>query len=64
MATRYLVPYVVGDFLSSGPAKLSGTGAEIGRLNAETRNAPLGLVVWNTIVNLFGVWMPGIGPPL
>ena len=33
-------------------------------LSAWIRNVAPGFVMWNTIVNLFGVWMPGIGPPL
>ena len=48
----------------AGPAKLSGTGADSGRLSAETRNEPLGLIVWNTIVHLSGVLIPATGPPL
>src|SRR5205807_10469670 len=63
VATRYCEPYVVGLFLSSGPANSCGTGAEIGSWSAGIRVAAPGLFMWNTIVNLLGVVIPAIGAP-
>src|ERR1700761_4490312 len=64
VATSAFVPYVVGACLSIGPANSCGTGAEIGRLSAPMTTCACGLVRWNTIVVLFGVVIPGTGPPL
>ena len=63
MATRYLDPYRVGLWASSGLAKLAGTGADSGRLRASISTAAPGLVIWNTIVYRSGVVIPGIGLP-
>ena len=57
-------PNVVGVCASSGLTNSGGTGALAGRVRAEMSRVEPGLVMWKTIVELFGVWMPGIGPPV
>ncbi len=64
VATRYLEPYWVGFLASSGLANSTGTAADSGSDSAPTKNVPYGPVRWNTIVDLSGVEIPGIGPPL